>query len=434
MPPILALFFFICFIIFLLRLDSRQFPEATRGLWIPTIWMLTVSTKAMGTWFGMPGTSVEEGSPLDRNFLIFLLCIAIWMLIRRKFAFASALQENTWLMVFIAFMFISIAWSAVPLVSLKRWIREIIAIVMGFLILTEKDPRQAIASVARRTIYILIPMSLLLIKYFPQYGIYYTPWEGARMWIGVTDQKNDLGQLTSLAILFIIWTLQRRWRLPDSQKIRFLNLADFVILIIAIHLSKGAEAGYSATAIVMLAVSLICYSGLLWLKKKRKILSRNIVLAFFTFLIIYGTLTPLLGRLPIGDITSSLGRESTLTERTTIWANFVRVAMTKPVLGHGVGGFWTTERIRQGFPAHNGYLEILLVLGFVGLLLISIFLLSSAGKAQNQLTREYDWGVLWICWLTMALLNNITESSLNTFSGFLMSVPIWLTVTHKRSD
>jgi O-antigen ligase len=109
--------------------------------------------------------------------------------------------------------------------------------------------------------------------------------------------------------------------------------------------------------------------------------------------------------------------------------------MSKPVLGHGVGGFWTTDKIGAFFfPAHNGYLEVLLVLGFVGLILISIFLISSARKAQNQLTREYDWGVLWICWLTMALLNNIAESSLNSFSSFLMAVPLWFTVSYKSRE
>jgi len=434
LPPPLALFFCTCFIIFLLRLASQQFPDATRGLWIPTIWMLTVSTKALGTWFGSPVSSMEEGSPLDRNFLIILMCIAIWMLIKRKFVLSSALRENIWLVALFAFMFVSISWSTVPFVSLKRWIREIVAIIMGFVVLTEKNPKQAIECVVKRTTYILIPLSLLLIKYFPEYGVDYDRWSGARMWIGVADQKNNFGQLTAFAAFFLIWSLQRRWRLPDSPKIRFLTLADLFILILALYLSKGSEAGYSATSLVMLAIGLICYSGLLWLRKKGTILGQNIIIAFFAILIIYGALTPLIGRLPVGDITSSLGRDSTLTERTVNWAALVPLAMTKPVLGHGVGGFWTSDKIGKFyFPAHNGYLEVVLVLGLVGLLLISIFLISLARKAQNQLTWEYDWGVLWLCWLTMALLNNITESSLNSFSNFLMAVPLWLSVSYKRS-
>ncbi len=397
--------------------------------------MITVSTKALGTWFGMPGTTMEEGSPLDRNFLIVLMCIAIGMLIKRKFSPGDSIRENRWLTVLVVFMLISIVWSPVPFVSIKRWIREIIAIVMGFLVLTETSPKKAIEAVIRRTVYLLIPLSLVLIKYFPQYGVDYTRWTGDRMWIGVTDQKNDFGQLTSLAVFFLVWAVQRQWKVPRSQRIRYVIYADLGVLAIALYLSKGGEAGYSATALVMLAVAMMCYAGLLWLKKKNKILSPAVVKTYIVFLVIYGTLTPLMGRLPIGDITSSLGRSSTLTDRTDIWNALIPYAASKPILGHGVGGFWTSDRLdRLSFPAHNGFLEVVLVLGFVGLALMAIFLASSAGKAQNLFSRDYDWGVLWICWLTMALLNNITESSLNSFSNFLMAVPIWLAVTYKSSD
>jgi O-antigen ligase len=242
-----------------------------------------------------------------------------------------------------------------------------------------------------------------------------------------------LGQLTSFTVFFLMWSLQRRWHLPEGQKIRYLALADWAVLLIALYLSKGSEAGYSATSVVMLAVALISYFGLLWMKKRGEILGLTPLVAFFAVLIIYGTLTPLLGRLPVGDITASLGRDSTLTERTVNWAALVPVALTKPILGHGVGGFWTSDKIGKFyFPAHNGYLEVILVLGFVGLLIYSLFLLSSVRKARLQLIRDYDWGVLWICWLIMALLNNITESSLNSFSNMLMAVPLWLTVSYDR--
>lgn len=433
LPSILALLLGIGFIIHLLYLDHQQFPEASLGLWIPTIWLLTVSTKALGTWFGTTGSFVmEEGSSLDRNFLLILMGIAIIMLIRRRPSLAEILQENVWLIVLFAFMLISISWSQVPFISLKRWMREVIAIIMGLVITTEKDPRRAIETVVRRTVYILIPLSIVLIKYYPRYGVDYVGWSGMTMWIGVTDQKNEFGQLTCFAAFFLIWSLWRRRGRTDSQKIRYLKITDLAVLAIALYLTKGAEAGYSATSLVMLVFGLLLYAGLLWLKKKGKIVSQSAVTTFIGFLVLYGTLTPLVGRLPVVDITSSLGRDSTLTERTINWAALVPSATAKPLLGHGVGGFWTTVRVgRYYFPAHNGYLEVILVLGFIGLLIVSFYLLSSARKAWVLLTGEYDWGVLWICWLAMALLNNITESSLNSFANLLMAVPLWLALSHK---
>jgi exopolysaccharide production protein ExoQ len=433
-PPIIALALGLGFIAFLLRLDRRQFPEASRGLWVPTIWLLTVSTKAVATWLGRPGASMEEGSPLDRNFLLLLMALAIVMLVKKRFRPQAALRENVWLLVLFAFMFVSISWSAVPFISLKRWFRETIAIVMGFVILTEEDPWRAIECVVRRAVYILIPLSMLLIKYYPRFGVDYNPWSGARMWIGVTDEKNRFGQLTCFAAFFLIWSLQRIWKAPANQRIRHLKAANIFILLLTLYMTKGSKAGYSATALVMLAVALMVFTALLWLKRRGQALGPPVFMILIGCVIVYGTLTPLLGRLPAGDITSSLGRNSTLTDRTLNWAVLVPVALSKPVLGHGVGGFWTSEKMSKFyFPAHNGYLEVLLVLGFVGLLLMSIYLITTAGKAQRQLAQGYEWGVLWICWMVMALLNNIAESSLNSFANILMVIPLWMTIVHHRA-
>ncbi|MCK7480580.1 MAG: hypothetical protein M0C28_27650 [Candidatus Moduliflexus flocculans] len=39
-------------------------------------------------------------------------------------------------------------------------------------------PRRAVESVLRRTTFILIPFSIVLIKYFPDYGVDYRPLVG----------------------------------------------------------------------------------------------------------------------------------------------------------------------------------------------------------------------------------------------------------------
>ena len=64
------------------------------------------------------------------------------------------------------------------------------------------------------------------------------------------------------------------------------------------------------------------------------------------------------------------GREATLTGRTEIWAKFLPFALKEPLIGHGVGGFWT-DAMQKSLEyhltqAHNGYLDIFLDYGFVG--------------------------------------------------------------------
>jgi O-antigen ligase len=135
----------------------------------------------------------------------------------------------------------------------------------------------------------------------------------------------------------------------------------------------------------------------------------------------------------LGFIASAAGRDETLTGRTEIWARLLPVAMQKPLLGGGFGGFWT-PRTRDVFRisgSHNGYLDVLIGLGFVGLALVSIFLLSSCRKARQVLDVDFDWGILWIGFIIMAVAHNISESSINSFAHQLTAVLLFFSVTAK---
>jgi O-antigen ligase len=135
----------------------------------------------------------------------------------------------------------------------------------------------------------------------------------------------------------------------------------------------------------------------------------------------------------MGDFASVVGRNSTLTGRTEIWAGLLPIAMQKPILGSGFGGFWTwqTRTVHGVSEAHNGYLEVLLDLGFSGILFVSFFLLSSCRKAYKELFRNFDFGVLWISFIMMTVVYNITASSINSFCNPLMAILLFLSVSSK---
>ncbi len=429
MPPVIALFSCTVFVYFLLRLDHKQSTDLSRTLWIPTVWLAYSSSKPLGVWFGSAGGEVGLDSPLDRNFLIILIIVSIVILVRRKVDLKRAIDNNPWLLVLVIYMLVSVLWSEFPFISFKRCVREIIAIIIGLVVSTEKDPRRAIETVIRRVVYVLIPFSVVLIKYYPQYGIMYTTWTGTRWWVGVANQKNGLGQLSSFAVFFLVLGLMSKRKPGKEQLPRYRTYLDMLVLLIALLLLKGPPGGFSATSIVMLVAAILFYFGLLWMVKHQKRMIKNLFAILVALVIVYGISTALTGK-SLLDISSALGRDSTLTGRSEIWAALVPLAMQRPLIGHGFGGFWTPKILETYyFPAHNGYLEILLDLGFIGLIIIALFLISSGRKAQEAFMLEKEWGALWICWLLMTLINNITESSLNSFSGLLMGVPIWLAVT-----
>lgn len=395
------------------------------------MWMLYIASKPLGTWFGSGGGSVESGSPLDQAFLSALLCISFFILASRNFCWYRAIRENYCLMLLIIYMLLSVLWSDVIFISFKRWIRELIAVVMAFLVLNERNPRQAMLIIFRRTIYILIPFSILLIKYFPIYGVQYSRWSGEQMWIGVTNQKNGLGRLCLIAAFFLIWVLFRKRQKGEIHIGKYQTLADVSVLSLALFLISGPGGQYSATALVSLAAGLVSFVCLLWINKHRISLGANTLSVIMALFFCLGFLQPFIGGAYFTDFASDLGRDLTLTGRTEIWAGLLPDVMRNPILGSGMGSFWTsmTRNLHDIGEAHNGYLDVLLDFGVVGLLLIGIFIISSCRKAQRELRCNFDWACLWICFLIMALIHNMSESSINSLTTHLTSVLLFLAVS-----
>jgi exopolysaccharide production protein ExoQ len=417
-------------VFYLLRYERRQ-SKVSSAMWIPTIWMFSIVTKPLAAWFGAGIESVEEGSPLDRLFVSGVLCLGLLILARRKLDWRSVMNENAWLILLIAYMLISILWSDVLFISFKRWSRELTAVIMALIVLTDPDPRQAMESLFRRTAYTLIPFSIVLIRYFPQYGLQYH-WSGEKLWVGVTSQKNSLGLLCLISAFFFVWTLTRRWKGKEIYAHKFQTLIEMVFLALTLWLLKGpSDKAGSATAFITLSIGLAAFAGLLWLKKHRLYLSPGVLIVITGSIMALGTITPFSQGSSVAGFTSLVNRNETFTGRTDIWDVLVPIAKLRPVLGCGFGGFWTSQTEAQATvnEAHSGYLEVVLQLGFVGLLITSMFLLSFGAKAARGLTYDYDWASLCICLLLMAAVHNISEASLGSFTKYLMAMVLLLAVT-----
>jgi exopolysaccharide production protein ExoQ len=429
MPPVLALILCIIFVFYLLRVDRRQSPEVSLALWIPTIWILIIGSKPLGIWFNMGGANVEEGSELDRIVLIVLLCLGIIVLVKRKFYWSNALRENNFLMSIIVYMLLSLFWSNMPFVSFKRWSRELIVIVMAFAIASEQSPRRALESVLRRIVYVLIPLSYLLINYFGEYGRLYVHNQGILMWTGATLHKNTLGQLCFFSVLYLIWGFIRRLLGKDIAVVKYQTHIDVFLIFLSIWLMGGPHhnLSYSTTSTISLIIALSAIIILYRIRRQGYVAFSRGMIFMIAVIFGYGIITPMIGQLSIVDVASIFGRNESLTGRSEIWAVLVPMAMQKWLMGYGFGGFWTTEMrdLATVSQAHNGYLDLILELGFIGILLYGMFFMSCARKAIQLMAAEFDWGVFWICYLIIVAVHNIAESSMSSFSNFLMAIFIF---------
>ncbi|MBE3101810.1 MAG: O-antigen ligase family protein, partial [Firmicutes bacterium] len=316
--------------------------------------MLYIASKPLAVWFPSSGAT-PESSPMDRVFLIVLILAALYVLFRRKFPWSSAIKGNIWVIFLLGYMLASVLWSHIPGTAIIRWVRELEAVLMAFVVLSELKPRQALEGILRRTTYILIPFSVLLIRYFPKYGVQYGRWSGAQSWIGVTLQKNGLGRLCLIAIFFLFWSLVRRRQGHNPPVWKYQTIMELTILAMALWLLKGPGVGaYSATAVVALFVGLFVYAGLALLRKFDISITAGPLMAIVSIFIIFGILTLFTGASAVGSIAPSIGRDATLTDRTEVWRTLLPIAMKHPILGHGFGSFWT-PRTRELFMISEGH-------------------------------------------------------------------------------
>ena len=115
-----------------------------------------------------------------------------------------------------------------------------------------------------------------------------------------------------------------------------------------------------------------------------------------------------------------LGRDATLTGRTDIWLILVEYIEQRPVLGYGYGAFWAPDSAPANWvrdmlqwdapSAHNGWLEVTMALGLIGLALLSLDFIVTC--VRSGLASIDTWtGVFALAYCAQFFLFSLSESA-----------------------
>jgi len=433
MPPTIAIVVWVILLLGLLYFDPAKNPKTSVTLWVPVIWMFFLGSRLPSQWLGRQvGTSVdalEAGSPIDRVILSGLIVMSILILASRSIQWGKLVSRNAWLAALVAFALVSVCWSDFPLVSLKRWFRDLGNYVVILVVLSDPYPLEAVRTVLRRLGYLLIPLSILLFKYFPDLGMQYTVWTGARMFVGATTSKNMLGAVCLLSGIYFFWDTRVRWadrNVGNTKRILVVNLAFLWMTLWVLMLSD------SATSRVCLAMAclMIALAHSRWAQRHSGLVKAMVPAIFCLYLILA------FGFDLNGELASQVGRDPTLTERTVIW-HAVLALHTNPLIGTGYEAFWLGPRfewIAKNFApvneSHNGYLEVYLNLGLIGVSLLVGLLLSSYRRICKQLKPLSDMASLHLAIWAVILFYNMTEAA---FKGDLLWLALLLSAIALRN-
>jgi O-antigen ligase len=350
-----------------------------------------------------------QGNAVDRTVFLLFILLGIFILVKRRLNWSAILKQNWLILLFLVFCGLSVMWSDFAAVSFKRWVKGLGDYVMALVVMTETMPAEALKTIIRRCAIILIPFSILLIRYYP-YGRIFTPW-GQGEYVGVATSKNTLGTLCLVFGLYLAWSLLTRQTksegVHDKKELYGYLFYAFLILM----LFKYAP---SMTSIMCLTMGAV----LLWVMKSR-IVRRNA--RHFTYIFLYFILVVIMVQMVVDMIPGLLttfGRDVTLTGRIPLWEYLLEMDLNV-WFGAGYESFWLGDRLQDIWEmhwwmpnqAHNGFLETYLNLGRIGLFLIVGILFTAYRKALKGLEDDYDFSVFSMIFLFIIVVFNQFEAA-----------------------
>jgi exopolysaccharide production protein ExoQ len=307
---------------------------------------------------------------------------------------------------------VSALWSQDPGNSLRRGGFLVLGTLFAFYLVQRFSVKQ-LAQVLVITGVLAGALGVVASIAFPQIGV--DAFNGGA-WQGIFRSKNGCAQvmlfLTTPAIMITFSS-------------RYMNLMRYLL----IALTSVFLVMSNAKTAWILAPGYLCLMAVFsWMRK----LSRRDAL----FLLIAGGVSlgvaviSCLYLLPF--ILNLLGKEGTISGRLPLWGSAILSGLKRPILGYGYASFWTGmmgESLNiftaTGFEIHqaqNGLLEIWLELGAVGVLLMTVTLISALRDAltcfQHGHTNVVNW---YIGLIVLTICYNIDE----TFLATAHSIP-WL--------
>lgn len=235
---------------------------------------------------------------------------------------------------------------------------------------------------------------------------------------GVTQNKNELGQICLIFGLGALWSLLSVWRAPERPDRRRRMMAQGGLLAIIVWLFVLAN------SMTSLSSFLLAGGLMLWISRKSfNVRSSSLHIAVAATLGIAAFAL-------FGDrsMVSMVGRNPTLTGRTDLW-HWVVTLVRNPLLGAGYETFFVGPRLKEFWrldngsfsglqEAHNGYLEVYLNLGWIGVALFAALVVTGYRKVIAVFRSNPAFGRLTLAWFVAALIYGCTEA------GFRMQTPI----------
>ena len=312
--------------------------------------------------------------------------------------FKNALQAGAWSMGLAFFAVASTLWSSDPAFTFRRSLVVVATTVFGIYFGSRFELSRQLRLLAWAFV-LLAVLSAGCALFLPQYGIDNQLHHGD--WQGVLGQKNLLGKAMAVAIV-ALWSA--RGLVP--RVLRFVALP----LCAAVMVMSGSRSSL-----------LVCGALLLMALGYRALRARLTTLVPIIVVVVLIAAVLVLLALDNGSVALAyFGRSATLTRRTEIWSAVWNFISARILLGYGFTAFWAGLQgesaqvaARLGFVArhaHDGFLDLWLELGIVGLLVFAAGYFQALRHGIRLLRMTHARFASWpLLYLTFIFLYDLAE-------------------------
>jgi O-antigen ligase len=300
----------------------------------------------------------------------------------------------------VAWAMASERWSIAPDLTGRRSIALLFTSVFGLLLAARYGWRGLIELFAA-TFLVLAVGSAVAALAIPEFGVHATIHPGA--WRGLWYEKNQLGAAMAKGTLACLCAAAVS---PRRRALWIMGLCACAGLV----LMSTSKTSLLALLLVLGGAAFIACA------KRGGALA---VSCAWAAVVVAGAGAAVLLTAP-EMLFEALGKDPTLTGRTGIWEALLRRAAVRPWEGYGYGAFWKPElgpawyvRREVEWPAptaHNGWLDVLVQLGWIGVALcVAHFAVATIGALKRFGSAEGGWAVLS---LALFALFSISESTI----------------------
>lgn len=344
---------------------------------------------------------IFEPQPIARVMWLPVYLFLMVVLVREWRALRALAPRVALLGVVTAFCWLSFQWSVTPSDTLRRAFGLTMATAFALYLAARYDWRQLLKLLTAAWIIMVVGCFV--------FAVFFAPWHVMRdehpgAWSGLWTHKNTLAAIMSFGCGLMLSAAVL------DPRLRPWALAGFVGALILIVFSTGR------TALLALAAGIATLS-LFWVMRRGPVAMVVLGAGAVSAAVIMAGLVILAPQV----LVEVLGRDLTFTGRTDIWESLDRAIALRPWLGYGFGAFWVEEQgprfwVQRDVAwnvigAHNGWLEIMLAVGRIGLILFLIQLAVTAARAA-RFGLDPIAGVYPPVLLAMTLVYSFSESYL----------------------